>query len=100
MPAGDQPDKRARRQAVALRYDPETDGAPFVAASGRGLLAERIVAIAREKGVPIHHDPELTAALGRLRLNEEIPPELYSAVARILAYILHTEGLAAGRERD
>lgn len=76
-----------RRKAAALRYDPAQDGAPRVVASGRGELAQRIIDLAREHGVPIQEDPALVGALVEVELNREIPPELYEAVARVLAFI-------------
>lgn len=92
----EQAGNRPTRQAVALRYDPGVRDAPFVVAVGRGYLAERIIAAAREKGIPVHDDPALAAALSRLPINQEIPPELYLVVARILAYLLRAESRAAG----
>lgn len=96
MRTGPRPGKQPRRHAVALRYDPEVCDAPFVVATGQGFLAERILTVAREKGISIHQEPALAAALSQLRLNQEIPPELYLAVAHLLAYILLAEERASG----
>ncbi len=74
-------------KAAALRYERDTDSAPRVVASGRGEIAKRIIQIAREHGIPIHQDPDLIEVLSALELYEEIPPELYRAVAEVLAYI-------------
>ena len=76
-----------RRQAVALGYDPQKDGAPRVLASGKDELAERILALAREHDVPIEEDPLLAAALSQIELDTEIPPELYLVVAEVFAYL-------------
>ncbi len=76
------------RRAVALRYNAATDAAPVVVAKGRGAVADRIVAVARANGVAIHDNPALAAVLGRLNLDQHIPPQLYAAVAAILA-VLH-----------
>jgi flagellar biosynthesis protein len=76
-----------RKAAVALRYKPVEDVAPKVVAKGRGLIAERIIAIAEEYGIPIHEDPSLVEVLGKLDLGMEIPPELYRVVAEILAFV-------------
>jgi len=76
--------------AVALEY--ERPNTPRVTAIGRGEMARRIVALAESNGVPISQRPELAAALGRLEIDQEIPPELYRAVAEVLAYILHIAG--------
>ena len=75
------------RQAVALRYKPGEDDAPKVAAKGRGYLAEKILEMAREHKVPIREDKNLIQILSRLELEQEIPPEVYRAVAEILSFI-------------
>ena len=75
------------RVAVALSYDRETDPAPRVSASGQGPIAERILALAREHGVPIREDADLAALLGKLELDSVIPAEAFVAVAEILAYL-------------
>jgi flagellar biosynthesis protein len=74
-----------RRDATAaLRYT--GTGAPQVIAAGRGELAERILARAREAGVPVHRDPELADSLAMLALGAEVPEELWTAVAEVLAW--------------
>ncbi len=75
------------KKAVALRYKMNEDNAPKVVAKGRGFLAEKIEEIAKEYDIHIEKNPELANSLYRLNLNEEIPEELYEAVAKILAYI-------------
>ena len=72
------------RRATALRY--EGTGAPKVAASGKGYIADRIVEVAREAGVPIMEDPALAEALASLELDAEIPEDLYVAVAEAIAW--------------
>lgn len=74
------------KQAIALEYDPSQD-APKVVASGRGLLAERILEKAKEANVPIHKDTKLSDTLSRLEIGEMIPPELYEVVAEILVFV-------------
>jgi flagellar biosynthesis protein len=83
-----------RLRATALRYDPDSDGAPRVVATGAGEIARRILEIAREAGVPVREDPALAEALSRLELDQEIPSELYKAVAEVLvwAYNLDKKG--------
>jgi len=76
-----------RKKAVALRYDPEKDNAPVVLAKGYGELAERIIKIAKERNIPIVEDKDLISALIRVEVFEEIPPELYQAVAKVLVFI-------------
>ena len=75
------------KKAVALKYKINEDNAPKVVAKGRGFLAEKIEEIAKEYDIHIEKDPELADSLYRLNLNEEIPEELYEAVAKVLAYI-------------
>ncbi len=74
-------------RAAALRYRRGEDRAPVLVAAGRGLVAERILEIAREEGIPIHQDHALVDVLSRLDLEQEIPPELYLVVAEVLAFI-------------
>ena len=74
------------KQAIALEYDPSED-APKVIASGRGLLAERIIERAKEANVPVHKDSKLADTLSRLEVGEMIPPELYEVVAEILVFV-------------
>ncbi len=76
-----------RRRATALHYDAaRPGGAPRVTATGAGLVADRIVAAAREAGVPVREDPALAQALAALDLGVEIPQELWRAVAETLAW--------------
>ncbi len=76
-----------RKAAAALRYKREEDAAPRLTAAGRGEVAERILALAREAGIPIHEDPSLVEILCRLDLGTEIPAELYKVVAEVLAFV-------------
>lgn len=80
-----------RKAAVALGYDPAKDEAPRVLAAGRGELAEHLVEIARGHGVPIHEDHPLANALVKLELGAAVPPELYAAVAEVLAFLWKME---------
>jgi flagellar biosynthesis protein len=75
------------RRAVALAYDPQRHRAPQVVAKGLGRLAEVIINIAKQTGVHIHEDRDLVGFLLALDIGEEIPEELYTAVAEILAFI-------------
>jgi flagellar biosynthesis protein len=76
--------------AVALAYE-SADGAPRVVAKGRGLLAQAIMDKAREAGVFVHESPELVALLMQVDLDSRIPPQLYVAVAELLAWIYRLE---------
>jgi flagellar biosynthesis protein len=72
------------KRAAALRY--EGRDAPRVVASGRGVIADRILEAAREAGVPVREDAALAEALSKLELGREIPEALYQAVAETLAW--------------
>jgi flagellar biosynthesis protein len=76
--------------AVALHY--EKPDAPRVIAKGRGTIGEKIVETARANGVPIQENPALAAALSDIELGDEIPVELYRAVAEVLTFILRMSG--------
>lgn len=79
-------EKKKVKQAIALEYDP-SDEAPRVVASGKGILADKIIEKARESSVPIHRDDKLADTLSRLDIGEMIPPELYEVVAEILVFV-------------
>ncbi len=76
--------------AVALHYDGTS--APRVVAKGRGTLAGRIIAKAREHDVLLHTDPQLASVLATIPLGEEIPRELYVAVAEVIAFAYWLSG--------
>lgn len=80
------PERFRRQLAVALHYE-DTDDAPRILAKGQGYVAERIIELAEQQGIPIREDADLTASLAQLDLGEAVPPELYQAVAEVLAYI-------------
>lgn len=82
-----------RRRATALRYQ-SGDAAPRVTATGSGLVAERIVAAAREAGVPVREDPALAEALAALELDATVPPDLWRAVAEALAWAYRLDAAA------
>lgn len=75
------------KTAVALEYTPGKHRAPVVAAKGRGEVAERIIALAEQHGVPIRRDPDLVQVLAKLDLDQAIPPELYAVIAEIFAFV-------------
>lgn len=90
----DDTSERSRKSAVALAYR-ETDAAPRVIAKGRGLIAEEIIARAKECGLFVHESTELVALLMQVDMDERIPPELYRAVAELLAWIYQIESTSA-----
>ena len=77
---------RRSKTAIALEYDPE-DAAPKIIATGKGIVAEKIIDAAKEADVPIHEDSKLAATLSKLEIGEMIPPELYEVVAEILVFV-------------
>ncbi len=79
---------RRDRSAVALRYEGGS-GAPVVVASGMGFLAEKIVEVATESGVPVYEDNSLATMLSQLSLGQEIPDSLYRAIVEIYVYFLN-----------
>jgi flagellar biosynthesis protein len=84
------PGSDATREAVALAYS-QTDAAPRVVAKGKGLIAEQIIARAREHGIYVHESPELVALLTQVDIDERIPPQLYRVVAELLAWLYRLE---------
>lgn len=83
------PDNK-RQMAVALAYR-NGDAAPKVVASGRGLIAQAIIERAKEHGVYVHESEELVSMLMQVELDQHIPPQLYLAVAELLAWLYRLE---------
>ena len=79
--------KAAVRRAAAVTYDPEKNDAPVLSAFGEGHIADKIVAVAKESGVPVLPDPSLSSMLSKLSVGDEIPEELYEAVAKVLIFV-------------
>lgn len=86
------------KKAAALAYD--SVGAPRVVAKGEGLLAKKIIALAQEQGIPVQNNDLLVEALMQIELSKEIPPELYQAVAEILAFIYKLDKLKGNSEEQ
>jgi flagellar biosynthesis protein len=76
--------------AVALHYD--KSGAPRVVAKGRGSIGERIIEVAKAHDIPIEENEVLAGALSNVELGDEIPAELYKAVAEVLIFVLRLSG--------
>lgn len=93
-------EKNLRKEAVALTYDKYGKDAPRIAAKGKGLVAESILEQAKEHHIPIQEDPSLVELLGKLEINEQIPEELYQAVAEIFAFIYRTDQAAQKKDRS
>ncbi len=80
-------EKKKKREAAALRYSPENNGAPEIVALGKGEVAEKIIETARENNVPLYEDAELAHTLSYMEIGSEIPRELYEIVAKILVFV-------------
>ena len=79
--------KPSQKKAVALQYRPEKNAAPKVSAKGSGRVAEKIIELAKTHGIPVKDDPDLIEVLSKLDIEEEIPPNVYIAVAELLAFV-------------
>jgi flagellar biosynthesis protein len=89
------PEPPPRRRATALHYE-HGDRAPRVTATGIGIIADRIVAAAREAGVPVRSDAALAEALGALDLGVDVPEALWKAVAETLAWAYKLDAKSSG----
>ena len=78
-------------QAAALKYEPGSESAPVLAAFGEGHLARKIVDIAKESGVPVMPDPSLASMLSKISVGDEISPDMYEAVAKVLAFVAEVD---------
>lgn len=77
-------------KAAALRYSQDAPGsAPVVVASGLGYVAQKIVDVAQESGVPVYQDDSLASLLSQMEAGSKIPPELYQAIVDIYVYFLN-----------
>lgn len=79
--------KNKPTRAAAIKYDPQKDMVPVMSAFGQGHMADKIVEKAKEAGIPVQKDPGLASMLARLSVGDEIPPELYEVVARVLIFV-------------
>ncbi|UQB42982.1 EscU/YscU/HrcU family type III secretion system export apparatus switch protein [Thiomicrospira microaerophila] len=82
--------KLTDKVAISLEY--AGDSAPRVSAKGSGFIAEQILEIAKQHGIPIKQDAELTELLSQVELNQEIPPVLYEAVVQVLVFAYQVSG--------
>ena len=73
--------------AAAISYDPTENDVPVLSAFGEGYVAQKIVEVAKESGVPVLPEPGLTKMLSKLSVGDEIAPEMYDAVAKVLAFV-------------
>lgn len=87
------------RLAVALKYVEDEQDAPVVVATGRGEVAQKIIDIAEKEDVPVYQDASLAQILSTLEVGTEIPPELYEAVAQVIAFVWQLDKKYVGRNR-
>ncbi len=80
------------KKAVALKYEVGKDDAPKVVAKGAGSIAEKIIQVAKEAGLPIKEEKSLVEALMQVELEAQVPAELYEAVAAVLAWAWKING--------
>jgi flagellar biosynthesis protein len=85
--------------AIAVKYDKEKDGAPRVIAKGMRLKAEKIREIAKQYGIPMMKNTTLASSLYRVDVGQEIPEELYDAVAEVLNFVYALQQQAAGNKK-
>lgn len=91
-------EREIRKEAVALSYNKSRQDAPRVLAKGKGLIAEGILERANEHNIPVHEDGSLVELLGKLNINEQIPEDLYQAVAEVFAFIYKADQTASGKK--
>jgi flagellar biosynthesis protein len=92
-------DKRKVR-AIAVKYEPGKKKAPKIVATGRGKVAEQILQLAEDNRIPMFEDQALTDLLSKLDLDMEIPPELYTLVAEVLAFVYQLNSLAKKKRKQ
>lgn len=91
--------EKERKRAVAILYDADRSRAPKVLASGEGRVADQIIEMARLSSVQVMEDPDLVEILAQIPVDDEIPPELYRAVAEILNFVYRVNGKYKDRLR-
>jgi flagellar biosynthesis protein len=89
-----------KKKAIALKYNLEQDLAPVVIASGYGAVAERIINIAEERGIPVYRDDSAASMLCMLEVGANIPEELYQVVATIYVQILEIANKQKGKTKE
>ncbi|MCP4051109.1 MAG: hypothetical protein GY730_10445 [bacterium] len=86
--------KKEKLKAIAIKYDAKKDRAPKIVAVGKGMVAEKILKIAEEHKIPFFEDSALTDLLGKLDIESDIPPELYTLIAEVLAFVYQLNKLS------
>ncbi len=82
-------ERKSLKKAVSLQYEPAKQEAPIITAKGQGIIAEKIIELAKKHHIPIKDDPDLIEILSQLELDEQIPPVVYQVVAEIFSFIYH-----------
>ncbi|MEA4970120.1 MAG: EscU/YscU/HrcU family type III secretion system export apparatus switch protein [Candidatus Pelethousia sp.] len=95
----DKSERKPRRHAAALKYDPLADEAPILAAVGKGVVAEHIIETAKEHGVPVVEDSSAAELLAHFSVGDAIPPALYEVVAQILLFVAEMDTKAGEKLR-
>ena len=93
-------EQNKKRRAAAIKYEPGDNNAPVLAAFGEGFTADRIVQKAEEARVPVLPDPDLTSVLANISVGDEIPPELYEVVAKLLLFVSEIDKNFGKRVKD
>lgn len=89
---------KGNRQAIAIKYDIDKSKAPKIIATGRGNIADKILEVAEENNIPFYEDQSLADLLSRLEIDQEVPSELYSLVAEVLAFVYQLDRMAKKRQ--
>lgn len=84
-------ENKGRKEAAALKYNAKTDNAPYIVGLGQGEIAERMLAAAKEHGIPVVEDKSLAHVLNKLSVGDEIPEELYKLVAQVLVFVANLD---------
>jgi FlhB-like protein len=87
---------KSKQKAVALKYNAERDEAPIVIASGYGSVAEKIIDIAEQKGIPVFRDDSAASLLCMLEVGNSVPPELYEVIAAVYCQLLQVSSEIKG----
>lgn len=90
-------ENRTNKKAVALHYSLGQE-APVVTAKGQGIVADKIIDLAKQHGVPLQEDASLVELLAQLDLDQQIPPELYQLVAEVLSFVYRADQYAHRRD--
>lgn len=93
------PMKTSERSAIAIKYDIEKDAAPVILAVGKGSFAEEILKVAEDNKIPLFEDKNLANLLIKLEVDTEVPSELYTLVAEVLAFVFRLDQMVSKRKR-